>query len=173
MPGYHTDSLELASDFQPLDGEANFGPPLTKEVVGGAHIAPHCITVRDDEYVMVDWKDGLPRHDKPGNRAVRFPHGLMIFGESFEECAERLVRDQLGMSVTTTAVVHVYSYVDDMRQWHMEPLILTGVDGDPAPPQGAAAVRHPIGPDLPEGAAWRGKPPFEETFAKHLQRHLN
>ena len=34
MTGYHTDDLELASEFQPLESEANFGPPLTREVVG-------------------------------------------------------------------------------------------------------------------------------------------
>ncbi len=92
----HTNNLALASDFQPHEGESNFGPTITREVVGGTHISPHCITVKGDEFVLVDWAEGFPRHDKPGTRAVRFPHGLMLFGESFEYRAVRLIRDQLG-----------------------------------------------------------------------------
>src|ERR1039458_5567290 len=104
--GFNTDELKLASDFQPLEREANFPPTITREVVGGAHIAPHAITVEGDEYVMVDWHEGLPRHDKPGTHAVRFPHGLIHYGETFEQCAERLVRDQLGMQTDSVEVVH-------------------------------------------------------------------
>lgn len=37
--GFNTDDLELSSDFQPVEGEANFAPTITREVVGGAHIA--------------------------------------------------------------------------------------------------------------------------------------
>jgi 8-oxo-dGTP pyrophosphatase MutT (NUDIX family) len=170
---YHVDELEKASDFQPLEGEANFAPPITTEVVGGAHIAPHCITVSDSQYVLIDWKNGLPRHDDPGDRSIRFPHGLIRFGESFKECAVRLVSEQLGMSIDTTRVVHVYSYVDDMDHWHMEPLILTWVTGEPEPPEDASAIYKSIGPSLPEKAVWWGKPPFEEAYNKYLQIHFN
>jgi ADP-ribose pyrophosphatase YjhB (NUDIX family) len=166
--GYNSDDLPLASDFQPLDGEANFGPPLTREVVGGVHIAPHCITIHKDQYVLVDWSQGLPRHDPPGRRAVRFPHGLIRYGETFEQCASRLVRDQEGLEVVSSRVVHVYSYLDDTPHWHMEPLFLTFVTGDGAPPGGATLVRHPVGPTLPEGGRWAGKPPFEETYSKFI-----
>jgi ADP-ribose pyrophosphatase YjhB (NUDIX family) len=171
--GYNSDELPLASDFQPLEGEANFGPPLTREVVGGAHIAPHCISVEDGQFILVDWAEGLPRHDAPGTRAIRFPHGLIIFGESFEECASRLVADQLGMETARARVIHVYSYVDEANHWHMEPLILTYVTGQPAPPQGASVVRSEIGPELPEGAGWRGKPPFEEAFEQFIGPQLS
>jgi ADP-ribose pyrophosphatase YjhB (NUDIX family) len=172
MAGYNTDELELASNFQPLESEANFGPPLTREVVGGAHIAPHCICVEEDQFVLADWAEGLPRHDKPGTRAIRFPHGLMIFGESFEQCASRLVKDQLGMHVRKTRVVHVYSYVDDVNHWHMEPIMVTTVDGEPRPPAGATAVQSPVGAALPSGSAWRGKPPFEDTFENYIKPYL-
>ncbi len=169
---YHTDNLKLASNFQPLAGEANFPPPITKEVVGGAHIAPHCITVQDSRFVLVDWHRGLPRHDKPGERAIRFPHGLMLFGESFEACAERLVGNQLGMKVESVNVVHVYSYLDEMKQWHMEPILVVHVTGQPKPPEEATAVFGPIGPTLPEGGVWKGKPPFRETYDKYLKKFL-
>jgi hypothetical protein len=165
---YHTDDLPLASDFQPLEGEANFGPPILREVVGGAHIAPHCITIQREEFVLIDWIEGLPRHDRPGARAIRFPHGLIKFGESFEACARRLVANQMGMEVVKTRVVHVYSYLDETNHWHMEPIVITRVDGEPIPPDKAHIVRCPVGPSLPTGSAWRGKPPFEETFTQYI-----
>lgn len=169
---YHTDELELASDFQPLEGEANFGPTITREVVGGAHIAPHCIAVQNGNFVLIDWPNGLARHDKPGARVIRFPHGLMRFGESFEACASRLVSTQLGMNVDLVRVIHVYSYVDSTNHWHMEPLLLTRVSGQANPPSGATTITAPVGPELPSGAAWRGKPPFEEAYRNFLKLHL-
>lgn len=170
--GFHTDDLPLSSDFRPEEGEANFPPTITREVAGGAHIAPHCITVQDTDYILVDWADGLPRHDPPGTRAVRFPHGLIMFGESFEECARRLVDDQLGMTVSTMEVIHIYSSVDEASQWHIEPLLLVNVTGSPHPPVGASAIRHPVGPTLPAGGVWRGKPSFDSTYHKYIHNRL-
>lgn len=171
--GYHTDELELSSDFQPLEGEANFGPPLTREVVGGVHIAPHAITIQGSDFVLVDWHEGLPRHDSPGERSVRFPHGLMQFGESFLECAERLVSEQLGSDVSTTRVTHVYSRVDSADHWHLEPLILCVVDGESDPPEDATAVYSSIGPELPDNGKWIGKPEFSDTYENHIEPFLD
>jgi hypothetical protein len=168
MKAYHTNDLALASDFQPLEGESNFGPTITREVVGGTHIAPHCITVKGGEYVLVDWAEGLPRHDKLGTRAVRFPHGLMLFGESFEDCAVRLIRDQLGMSLESMNVVHVYSIIDEMNHWHLEPILVTRVSGESRASDLAKIVTHPIGPSMPEHWKWWGKPPFNQTFEKYI-----
>jgi 8-oxo-dGTP pyrophosphatase MutT (NUDIX family) len=169
---YNTDDLELSSDFQPLPSEANFPPPITREVKGGAHIAPHCITIEDGYFVLVDWLLGLPRHDRPGARSVRFPHGLIHFGESFERCAERLVAEQLGMRVSSFEIIHIYTLLDDANQWHIEPVLLTKVSGSPSPPAHTEVVRHPIGPDLPEGGAWRDKPPFDTTYETYIKPRL-
>jgi 8-oxo-dGTP pyrophosphatase MutT (NUDIX family) len=171
--GFNTDDLEVASTFELFEGEANFPPTITREVVGGAHIAPHCITVNEREYILIDWVEGLPRHDSPGARAIRFPHGLMKFGESFEDCAQRLVSDQLGMKVVQMDVIYVYSYVDDASHWHLEPLMLTYVDGVSRLPANAKEVRHPVGPSLPAGAAWRGKPPFEDAYRKYIEKYIS
>ncbi len=168
MKGYHTENLDLASDFELLEGEANFGPTITREVVGGSHIAPHCIAVKGNDYVLIDWSQGLPRHDKPGTRAIRFPHGLMRFGESFEECATRLINDQMGMVMESMNVVHVYSTVDDANHWHMEPILITRVSGEPTAPDSARILTHPIGSSMPEGWRWIGKPRFEEVVKKFI-----
>lgn len=170
--GFNTDELELASDFQPIEGEANFPPTITREVVGGAHIAPHCITIEGDEYVLADWAHGLPRHDVAGERAIRFPHGLISFGESFEKCADRLVADQLGLDVVRMQVIHVYSSVDSSRHWHIEPLLLTWVSGDAKPPSDVTIIRHPIGPTLPEHGTWRGKPQFALTYEQFIKERI-
>src|SRR6185437_8226631 len=100
---------KIASEFQVLPGEANFPPAVTQELVGGVHIAPECITRAGTKFVMIEWPDGLPRHET--GRTVRFPHGLMRFGETMEECAARLVTDQLGMRVDEVRVLHIDSYV--------------------------------------------------------------
>lgn len=169
MAGYHTDELELASDFQPFEGEANFGPPITREVVGGAHIAPHAITIdTEGRFVLVDWYEGLPRHGKPGKRSIRFPHGLIRHGEKYEDCAARLVEAQMGLSASRCRVVHVYSYLDEANHWHMEPIILTYVTGAEEHWSDRELVRCPARPALPEGSAWVGKPPFAETFAEFI-----
>ena len=170
--GFHTDELELSSGFQPLPGEANFPPPITREVKGGTHIAPQCITVEGGDYVMVDWTTGLPRHDASGTRSVRFPHGLIHFGETFEDCARRLVSEQLGMHVENVDIIHIYSHVDETRHWHIEPLLLVAVSGTPAPPPGAAVIRNPVGPNLPSGGKWVDKAPFDFAFVNYIEKRL-
>jgi 8-oxo-dGTP pyrophosphatase MutT (NUDIX family) len=161
--------LKLASDFQPLQGEANFGPPILREVVGGAHIAPECVTVFDGKFVMTEWPNGLARHDK--KRTVRFPHGLIRFGETFEQCAERLVTDQLGMAVERVKVVYIYSYLDESKHWHLEPLLMVWVSGEPKLPTSASKIIVFEGDKLPDGAVWSSDS-FIEAYAKYISPEL-
>jgi 8-oxo-dGTP pyrophosphatase MutT (NUDIX family) len=159
------DAYEAASDFQPLEGEANFPPTITKEVVGGAHIAPECITRQGNEFVMVVWPNGLPRHET--ERTVRFPHGLMRFGETMDQCAERLVAAQLGIRVSSVRVLEIDSYVDDANHWHIEPLLLLEVTGEPHTPPEASHVVRFQGSELPDGAVWSEKS-FKRVYAQYL-----
>lgn len=145
-------ALPLSSDFQPLKGEANFGPPILREVVGGVHIAPECITVENGDFVMAEWPHGLPRHDS--TRVVRFPHGLILYGETVEECAARLVREQLGMDVRKVDVLKIYSYMDDSPHWHIEPLLRVSVAGAPHPSAGVSQIIRHRDRTLPEGSVW-------------------
>jgi hypothetical protein len=161
--------MELASDFQPLEGEANFGPPITQEVVGGVHIAPECITIRNEQFVMVEWPNGLPRHET--TRTVRFAHGLMRFGESMEECARRLVADQMGFEVTSISVAEIDSYLDDMNHWHIEPLLIVKVSGEPALPSQAGRMIEFSGRELPDGAVW-GQASFDRIFKTYIEPTL-
>ena len=158
---------KLASDFRPEIGEANFPPPLTHEVVGGMHIAPECFTVRNGLFVMTIWPNGLPRHEQ--TRTVRFPHGLMRFGETLEETAQRLVKAQQGLSVVRVNVLKVDSYVDDMNHWHLEPVLLVDVEGEPDLPKEAEKLVEFDSLNLPEGSVW-GKESFQNTIKEHVQR---
>ncbi len=167
--GYHTDELELASPFQPLEGEANFGPTLTREVVGGAHLAPHVIMTDGSRLAMITWEQGLPRHDQPGTKATRFPHGLMLFGESFEECAARLAKAQAGVTIDLTRVVHVYSYLDDVNHWHMEPIVVARVDQTGNLPDGVVDLEWFDGAAFPSHGVWRGKPPFSHAYDNFIE----
>ena len=166
--GYNGEDLELASDFEPMEGEANFGSTITREVVGGSHIAPHCITLVGDRFVMVEFEEGLPRHDSSGP-TIRFPHGLMLFGETFEACAERLVLLQMGGVVESVRVAHIYSQLDEANHWHLEPILLVRIGGDLKLPNGVTRAVYFEGGDLPDGGVWRGKPPFTETYSNYLK----
>jgi len=156
---------KLASDFQPEVGEANFPPPMNREVVGGMHIAPECFTVRNGVFVMTVWPNGLPRHEQV--RSVRFPHGLMKFGETLEETAQRLVSAQQGLSVIRVSVLKIDSYVDEMNHWHLEPVLLVDVEGEPKLPKEAEELVEFSSSNLPEGSVW-GQESFQNTVRQHV-----
>lgn len=128
-----------ASNFQAQDNEANFGPPIRDELVGGAHITFECLTRQGEQFFMTRWPNGLPRHDDRSN-VLRFPHGLIKFGETLEQCATRLVKQQLGMKATAVRVVDIDSYVDDADHWHIEPLCIVDVTGRPCVPEQAGEI---------------------------------
>jgi hypothetical protein len=156
---------QAASDFQPLPGEANFPPPILKEVVGGMHIAPECITLHKGQFIMAIWPNGLPRHEV--TRTVRFPHGLMRFGETILEAATRLVGDQLGLNVEGVRALEIDSYVDEMKHWHIEPLLLVTTSGEPKVAAEASGVVTFQGTDLPEGSVW-GRDSFQRVYSQYL-----
>ena len=156
------ESHKRISDFKVEPGEAVFLPPTDREVYGGSHIAPECITRKEDgTFVMLEWPSGLPRHET--GRTVRFPHGLMIFGENMEEVAKRLVRNQLGMQTERISVSQIDSYVDDGNHWHIEPILHLTVSGEPKPHKAAGEVfMFKNITELPEGALWSRKELQEE-----------
>ena len=162
---------ELSSDFQPLPGEANFGHTITKEVVGGTHIAPQCITHCGDKFIMIEFKHGLPRHDKSGPR-LRFPHGLMMFGETFQACAKRLVAAQMGATVIETRIAHVYSQVDEMNHWHLEPIVLVRIESEFNLPDDVTKAVYFEKGNMPKNGHWICKPPFSETYSNYLKNLL-
>ncbi|MCH7535107.1 MAG: NUDIX domain-containing protein, partial [Bacteroidetes bacterium] len=111
-------------------------PGLKTEIIG--RMMP-LITQQGDRFYMTRWPSGLPGHDDPTN-TLRFPHGLMRFGESLDDCATRLVGEQLGMKVNAVEILYWDSYVDDYDHWHIESGCLVEVEGTPKLPEKASEV---------------------------------
>jgi 8-oxo-dGTP pyrophosphatase MutT (NUDIX family) len=163
---HNEDAYELASDFKPLPGEACFPPTIEMEVVGGAHIAPEIVTRHEGRFLMVEWPQGLPRHET--ERTTRFPHGLMRFGESLEDCAQRLVADQLGMEVSKIQLLHLDSYLDERNHWHIEPIVLAEVSGEPKLNAAAGGLQYFDGDDLPEHSVWSSRENFRRKVLDNI-----
>lgn len=134
-------------------GEANFGKPIQSQVDGGTHITFELITKKGKTFYMTRWPDGLPGHDDPPN-ALRFPHGLIRFGEALDECATRLVGEQLGMKVKHVEILYWDSYVDDYDHWHIEPGCLVEVEGTPKLPENASEVVTFTIDNIPKMSFW-------------------
>lgn len=150
------------------DNEANFAKPIKSQVIGGTHITFELITKKDDTFYMTRWPDGLPGHDDPPN-ALRFPHGLIRFGESLKDCASRLVNDQLGMKVKHVEVLYWDSYLDEHDHWHIEPGCLVEVQGKSKLPKGADKIISFRLANIPKMTFW-SKTDFIETVQCKLDQ---
>lgn len=139
--------------YRAKNNEANFGSPITAQVVGGTHITFELITKKGASFYMTRWPSGLPGHDDPPN-ALRFPHGLIQFGETMEECASRLVSEQLGMRVKHVEIAYLESYVDDSNHWHIEPGCIVELSGEPKVPKLASDIISFRINDLPDMTFW-------------------
>ena len=143
------------SSYRAIDNEANFGKPITTQVAGGTHITFEMITHAGGRFFATRWPKGLPGHDDPPN-TLRFPHGLIRFGESLEMCAARLVRGQLGMSVKGVEIAYWDSYVDKDGHWHIEPGCLVEVTGQHKVPRGASEIVTFTLENVPDLTFWTG-----------------
>jgi ADP-ribose pyrophosphatase YjhB (NUDIX family) len=144
------------SNYRATNKEANFGKPIVTQVAGGSHLTFEMITICDSTFYMTRWPKGLPRHDDPPN-VLRFPHGLIRFGESLTQCATRLVKDQLGLRVKSAKIAYWDSYLDDLNQWHIEPGCIVRVDGKPRVPKGASEIVTFNVSNIPEMTFWPRK----------------
>ena len=142
-----------ASEYRAKNNEANFGKPIITQVVGGTHITFELVTKKGDRFYMTRWPNGLPGHDDPPN-ALRFPHGLIQFGETMEKCASRLVSEQLGMRVKHVEIAYLESYVDDSDHWHIEPGCIVELSGEPKVPKLASDIISFRIDDLPDMTFW-------------------
>lgn len=149
------------SSYRATKGEANFGKPISRQVAGGTHVTFEMITKRGNIFYMTRWPQGLPGHADPKN-VLRFPHGLIRFGESLEECARRLVSKQLGMRVKSVEILYWDSYVDGHNHWHVEPGCLVEVAGKPKIPEKASEIISFTIDELPVMTFWE-RAEFMET----------
>lgn len=159
------------SKYRATHNEANFGRPIVTQVSGGSHITFEFITKRGATFYMTRWPTGLPGHEDPPN-VLRFPHGLIRFGESLPECAGRLVRDQLGMVVTDVRIAYWDSYVDKLNHWHIEPGVIVEVSGRPRVPKLASEIVSFDVHHLPDMTFWT-RSDFLDLVRQHMPRLLS
>ena len=98
---------------------------------------------------------------------LRFPHGLIRFGETLEECAKRLVKEQLGSSVKKVRIVYWDSYVDDFNHWHIEPGAIVELKGTLKVPKQASEIVSFDLAHVPEMTFWP-KSDFLELAKEHM-----
>jgi 8-oxo-dGTP pyrophosphatase MutT (NUDIX family) len=158
------------SKYRATEGEANFGRPISTQVVGGTHITFELITKKGRTFYMTRWPKGLPRHEDPPN-VLRFPHGLIRFGESLKECAIRLVREQLGIAVKDVKIAYWDAYLDKLNHWHIEPGCIVEVTGEPRIPKQASEIVSFDINHLPEMSFW-SKADFLTLIREHLPELL-
>ncbi|MEK6885082.1 MAG: NUDIX domain-containing protein [Nanoarchaeota archaeon] len=117
--------------------EANFGPPTSKQIDGGMHIAFEIILKKDGEYVALRRPEAIPGHEHPlkktKNGLLYFCHDLIKYGETIESCIKRIVKEQTGVSVKNMKVVYIDSLVQNKdNQWAFTPHVIAELDKIPS-----------------------------------------
>ncbi len=119
------------------NNEANFGPPLQKQVEGGAHITVEIILKKGNKYIALR-RESIPGHEQPPHLKdnpkglLFFCHNLIRYGESVEDCVRRIVKDQTGVGVKSSKVVYMDSFFQDKdKQWALIPHVIAEVDKIP------------------------------------------
>ena len=128
----------MGFDYHWKNKEANFGPPLEKEVKGGTHITFEIILKSGEKYVALRRSNAIPGHELPPKAKDKpegllyFCHNLIRYGESIENCVKRIVRDQAGINVESFELVDLESEVQEKdSQWAITVYIIAEVDKIP------------------------------------------
>jgi len=118
--------------------EANFGPPLKKQVDGGTHITFEIILKKGGKYIALRRPDAIPGHEHPAKPKTNskgflyFCHNLIRYGESVEECVRRIVKQQTGAAVSRLKIVHIDSFVQAKdNQWAFMPYVIAELEKIP------------------------------------------
>jgi 8-oxo-dGTP pyrophosphatase MutT (NUDIX family) len=132
------------------NGEANFAAPVQEEMAGGAHLTFDVILHQGPTLYALRRPQGL--HDGPKG-ALYFPHGLICFGESVDECAERLAQEQAGVGVRRTRLYTMPTWVEN-NHWHLCLNVLAEVDRRPVPFGDVSEVVEVGSSAIPGDFAW-------------------
>ncbi len=120
------------------NSEANFGPPISREVDGGTHITLDILLTKDEKYFALR-RECIPGHEVPpeGKNVLFLCHNLIRYGESVEDCVKRIVKSQSGVNVLSYKVVDLRTVLMEesggqkMKQWGIIPFIIAEVDAVP------------------------------------------
>jgi len=156
------------------NNEANFGPPVPRQVPGGVHITLEIVLKYRGKYIALRRPNGIPEHELPP-QAKDYPQGLLYFchnliryGESVEECVKRIVRAQAGVSVKDFRVAYIDSSVqkkDD--QWAFMPHVIAELDEIPQTDSEITEVLVFNKNSIPEDFGWWDKEDLKEFLEKY------
>ncbi|MBI2798238.1 hypothetical protein HYX70_02970 [Candidatus Saccharibacteria bacterium] len=130
------------SDFEYIwsNKEANFGPPVPKEVSGGTHISIENIPKYQGKYIALRRPYAIPGHEVPqkaqnnSDGLLYFIHNLPRWGEDLETYIHRVVLEQSGVSVKEFKVAHLEMEVyKDTNQWAWTPYTFVELEEMPVP----------------------------------------
>ncbi len=154
--------------------EANFGPPVEEQMPGGMHLTFEIILKKDGRCIALRRPSGIPEHELPA-QAKDYPHGLLYFchgliryGESVEDCVQRIVRSQAGVGVKDFHVVYIDSSVQDKDDsWAITPHVIAELEELPKINEEITEVVLFTKDTIPEDFAWWSKEDLEEFLDEY------
>ena len=155
------------------NNEANFGPPLEKQVSGGTHVTFEIILKKESKYIALRRPNGIPEHELPPQAKdypqglLYFCHNLILYGESMANCVKRIVKEQAGVEIIKLQVVYIYSEVQEKdNQWAINPCIIAEVEKIPRISSDITEVILFNRNNIPEDFAWWTKEELREFLEK-------
>ena len=151
----------MTFDYNWQNNEANFGPPAPKQVDGGTHITFEIILKKGDKYIALRRPKGIPDHEL-SPQAKPHPEGLLYFchnlirrGESMEDCVQRIVKAQAGVSVKNIKLLTIFSEVQEKdNQWSFNPTVVAKIEEIPATNELITEVVEFEKNNIPNDFAW-------------------
>ena len=157
--------------------EANFGPPVPKQVNGGTHITFEIILKKGDKYIALRRPKGIPEHELPPHAKshlkglLYFCHNLIRYGESIEDCVKRIVKEQAGVSVKNIKILYIFSEVQEKdNQWSFNPTVIAEIKETPATNKLVTKIVEFDKNTIPEDFAWWPKEELKEFLEKYDKR---
>jgi len=132
--------MSMAFEYHWERKEANFGPPVEGEVLGGTHISIENFLMFEGKFVALRRPEANPQHEIPekarrANKALLyFVHNLPIWGETMDEYVERVIGEYAGVKPESYTVVDMTMDVyEDTKQWAWTPYTVVNLDSLPKP----------------------------------------
>lgn len=157
--------------------EANFGPPIEKDVNGGTHITFEIVLKKGDKFIALRRPEAIPGHELPPktknypNGLFYFCHNLIRYGEPIETFIKRTVKEQAGVGVKNYKILDISSEVQDKDdQWAFTPYVIAEVEKIPQPGKYGNDVTEVITFDkhtIPEDFGWWTQEELKEFLEEY------
>ena len=138
------------------------------------HLTFEIILKKDGKYIALRRPKGIPEHEWPPH-AKEYPNGLLYFchnliryGESIEDCVERIVQSQAGVGVKSCRFVYIDSSVQEKdKSWAVTPHVIAEVTELPKITKEVTEVVLFTTDSIPSDFAWWGKEDLREFLDEY------